>query len=271
MKYILLFLCVVSLPAIAKVEFEKPSETVMTDLPADPLNPKAKRFVKCEVYPVATVKEISYGEKGAQRLSLLPGGKKPKCDESVEPGEHIILNWAGWFQGVKGDFGFFHGDDGTVRGGMPFLVYSLKLKRPLFADESVNGVIDAVKISKKNITLNYLRVYSADCSLAHVMGPRCKDKIIEKAGLSDSFLGACLRSYDDIAEAAAAVKCKGNKNPHCMRDLVQKEYNEVSVSPSVLNYKAEAVVPVNAPAWDSLDPKNYVKKKSEALKCYPAQ
>lgn len=268
---ILCFVFFMSSFVFAKTNFDKPSNTVVTNLPTDKLNPQAKRTVTCHTFPASIVKIVDYGEKGAERLSLLPPKTKTNCVEAVEPNEHIITNWAGYFFGVKGDYAFFHGDDATVRGGIPFLVYNLKLKRPLFADESIEGEFLSIKPSKKNIVLNFVRVFSADCSIAQALGQKCHRKILEKSGLNDTFLGACYQAYDEEADRNARFKCKGSADHHCVKNLRDKEYEMAATSPTILNYKAEAVVPADAAAWDPLDPKNYVKKKSEAMKCYLAQ
>lgn len=271
MKHFIFLTILFSSVVCAKTEFDKPSDTIVTNLPADKMNPHLKRSVTCYVYPAAIVKVVNYGEKGSERLALLPTKTKTTCTEAVEPAELIITNWAGYFYGVKGDYAFFHGDDGTVRGGIPFLVYNLKLKKPLFADESINGEFISIKPGKKNIVLNFNRVFSAECSVAQQLGQRCLKKILEKSGLKDTFLGTCYQAYDEEADRNARFKCKGSKDHHCVKNMVQKEYEMAATSPTILNYKAEANVPADAPAWDPLNPADYVKKKSEAEKCYLAQ
>ena len=271
MKKLILCSLLVTTTAFAN-SFDKPQKTVVTNLPADPLNPKAKRTVTCHTFPDAIVKVVDHGEKGAARLSLLPKDVT-RCTEDVERTEHIITNWAGYFLGVKMNYAFFKGDDYSVRGGLPVLVYNLKEKRPLFSDEIEGGKFAKIDASGKGLHLRYTRVFSADCTVTQAMGQKCQQKILERTGIADTFMGNCLRAYDEIADKWARKKCElaKSKDPHCPKTELPKAEEMTFSSPTVVTYEAEARVPAGAPAWDPIDPKNYVKKISDAKKCYPAE
>src|SRR5512141_679145 len=76
-------------------DFDKPLETKVVRLPADPANPQAKPKRSCFVYRDFMVKEVDLGEKGAYELAIAPNKKgNAACPKKLD-GE-MIIKWGDW-------------------------------------------------------------------------------------------------------------------------------------------------------------------------------
>ena len=174
--------------------FDKPVQTQVIKLPADPDNPSAKPTRTCTYYPGFVVKQIDLGEVGASELSIAPmAAQPPKCTAKLA-GETVISSevWSGYFKGAKGDFVFFDGDDGW-NGGMPFAVFS-KAGKKLFDDVRKGDGYAAVDAGKDNLTIRYTRVWPSPCSLmADAEG--CWKKIVAATSLSQAKRPDCTAAY----------------------------------------------------------------------------
>jgi hypothetical protein len=120
--------CAVSSLALASGPFDSPLKVRDVRLAADPQNPKARRQVTCFYYRSIVIKQVDYGEVGADRLALLPvlSRNATQCHEDREALEYVIPpdTWSGYFRGVKADYAFFDAPDG-INGGLGFMVLRL--------------------------------------------------------------------------------------------------------------------------------------------------
>lgn len=170
----------------AEVFFDQPLKVVHRPLPRDPDNPQAKPEVRCTYYARFVVKEIDLGEEGAFQLSILPANgttracrKENAADEKiVSPGE-----WTGYFKGAVGDYIFFDAEDGW-NGGLGFAVFTPDARK-LFDDVAKKwlSIAPSGGASGNGLTLRYLRVFGAKCSLGDQKAQTCWRKIETATGL----------------------------------------------------------------------------------------
>lgn len=204
--------------------FDEPAKTEKVDLAPDPGLPESKPTVSCHYFQNFAVKEIDEGEVGAAQLSIVPlsGGQPYKCQKANIAGEKVIgdNDWSGYFQGVKGRYVFFGASDG-VNGGVGFAVFDASDGKKLFDDNSSD--LHAIKITPSGISLQYSRVYAAECSLfADAAG--CWTKVKQATGLTGSTPPDCSALYK-----AEAKRMEGR--PYKVADL-----------PSVVEYEADTLL-----------------------------
>ena len=72
--------------------FDAPAKIETKKLPKDPLNPQMKPHITCTRYAGFAVKEVDLGEKGAQKLAIMPTAAPCSVDT---PGEIAVgeLPW----------------------------------------------------------------------------------------------------------------------------------------------------------------------------------
>jgi hypothetical protein len=221
--------------------FDKPMKVVRVPLPRDPENPQAKARVSCFYYPHVMVKEIDLGEKGAEQLSIVPGaGGAPACRREKADGETVLADWSGYFNGVKGDYVFFDADDGW-NDGMGFAIFAAADGKKLFEDAAKK--LRAVELTPAGITLRYLRVYGATCSLA-----------ADKAGC-----WAQIKRDTDLVGASppdcAAAYAREQKRIPAMAQRALAD-------PTVIDYEATVTL--------AADAKKITPVSGKALACRPA-
>ena len=107
-----LLLSILALVSISCADsFDKPLAKKTVDLGPSRSTPKTHAKVTCYFFPRFMVKEVDLGEKGADRLSIVPitKGTTPGCIRPQAKSEKIIdpKEWTGYFKGVKNDFVFF--------------------------------------------------------------------------------------------------------------------------------------------------------------------
>lgn len=202
--------------------FDQPVAVDNVELPANKGNPDARPTVNCYRFKGFMVKEVDLGEVGADKLAILPEDAKCVRDDAAE--KKVSDPVAGYFLGAKGDLAFFQAPDG-FNGGMPFVVIDTKTIKKLFYDSFESADFERIDQEGGRLTLDYVRTYSADCSL-YLDGTACAQKIKRETGLGTT------AQLPDCTEAYNAEK---KRTPEYAKEIEQL--------PSVVSY------PVTA-TWD---------------------
>ena len=232
--------------AAAPSPFDTPLKVARVALPRDPEFPQANPKVSCFYFPRFMVKEIDMGEVGANQLSILPtpsGSSKTTCRQANGPDERVVdaKDWSGYFGGVKGDYVIFSGDDGW-NGGMGFAVYRAATGKKLF-DDAYKTRFQSLEASPSGLTLRYLRVYAAQCSLnADAAG--CWRQVRQETGLAGAAPPDCAALY------AREVR----RTP--------REAAQVRADPTVVDYPVTVTIQGGA--------KTLTRASGEAAGCRPA-
>jgi membrane-bound inhibitor of C-type lysozyme len=148
--------------------FDEPVDLEEVPLPADPKNPDVERKVICSRYDDFAIKEVDYGEKGAQKLALV--AKDAACTEA-DAKERVIPDIEGYFLGAKGPYLFFTASD-LWNGGLPFFVYGKTDLKMLFEDSLEGDSFDSLAVDGDKLTIEFRRAYTAPCSL-YLDGGNC--------------------------------------------------------------------------------------------------
>ena len=173
--------------------FDQPVSVDNVDLPPNKGNPDAKPAVNCYRYPGFTVKEVDLGEVGAEKLAILP--ENAKCERESADEKVVSDPVAGYFLGAKGSLAFFQAPDGS-NGGMPFVVIDTGTMKKLFDDSFEGADFEKIDNSGGKLVLDYIRTFSADCSL-FLDGKPCADKVEKETGLGTvAPLPDCSTAYD---------------------------------------------------------------------------
>lgn len=195
--------------------FDQPVAVDNVDLPPNKGNPDARPAVNCYRYKDFMVKEVDLGEVGAEKLAVLP--ENAKC-EREDAGERKVTDpVAGYFLGAKGNLAFFQAPDG-FNGGMPYVVIDTKTMKKLFDDSFEGADFEKIDDQGGRLTLDYVRTYSADCSL-YLDGTACAQKIKKETGL-----GATV----PLPDCTAAYDAEKKRTPDYAREIEQL--------PSVISY-----------------------------------
>ncbi|MGV3549084.1 hypothetical protein [Rhizobium sp.] len=212
--------------------FDQPVSIDNLDLPADKANPDVKPAVNCYRFKGFMVKEVDLGEVGAEKLAILP--EDAKCVREDANEKKVTDPGAGYFLGVKNDFVFFQAADGS-NGGMPFVVFDTKTMKPLFNDSFEGADFEKVDDQGGKLVLDYIRTYSADCSLVSE-GDACAAKIRKEAGLPEAAkLPSCDEAYNE----------EKKRTPDYAKEIDQL--------PSVISYPVTATFDGKAVAYAARD------------------
>jgi hypothetical protein len=209
------------------------------------------------------VKEVDLGEKGAQRLAIVPTGKNKlqTCSRMRDPGERAINpdDWSGYFMGVKGDLVFFSADDGW-NGGMGFAIYDARTGRKIFDDVAL-GDLEFTNPPGAATSLRYIRVVDGGCVIPKEQ-TACWDSIRKKFDLEAASQPDCKNGYEKSAEALAKGRCQAQKadNPECLAKEMSLARQQANDANSVIAYPVEVVVGTNPT----------VKPLAGDLHCWPA-
>src|SRR5262249_16270503 len=208
------------------------------------------------------VKEVDMGEKGAQRLAIVPGKLKSHiCSRLRDPGEQAINpdEWSGYFKGVKGDLVFFEADDGW-NGGMGFAVYDSKTMKKIFDDVAV-GEIAFSDAGGAQTTLAYTRVADGGCAIPKDQAA-CPDRVRTRLVLQDPPPPDSNTGYRDSAKHVDKGRCQAQNadNPQCLAKEIVLARQQTSDANSVLAYPVEVV----------LGAKATIKPVAGNVRCWPA-
>jgi hypothetical protein len=243
--------------------FDKPVRKQRVELgkAANPLSDRTR--VTCYFFSNFMVKEVDLGEKGADRLGIVPVPPQStgKCTRARSKDEVVISakDWSGYFMGVKNGYVFFSGDDGW-NGATPFAIFDAKTGKKLFED-SAKADITFLTSPHQSITMRYLRVVSDDCAI--LKDAACWQRMAGKYGLDNAAAPDCRKGYETIAESMAKERCAAQRAPvaACLkkeRPLAIKQAND---SPSVISYPVEVQLGATPSA----------KPTGAAVGCWPTE
>jgi hypothetical protein len=242
--------------------FDTPTFKKTVDLGPSKSSPGARAKVTCYFFPHFMVKEVDRGEKGAERLAIVPGKDKAHtCSRLRDPGEKAVNpdDWSGYFKGVKGDLVFFDADDG-VNGGMGFAVYDSRTMQKIFDDVAL-GELQFPGTAGTQMTIAYTRVADGGCVVPKEEAA-CWEKIRNKLGLTNASAPDCKAGYDSSAQQLAKGRCQAQSadNSQCLAkeiDLARRQANDAN---SVIAYPVEVVLGAS-PA---------IKPAEGNIRCWPA-
>jgi hypothetical protein len=205
--------------------FDKPLHKTVLDLgPSQNLMKSDARHVTvtCWYYDHFMIKEQNDpGVKGAESISLAPvqAGHIPRCSKAMQPEEKDFTEWIeeykkfvpwnGYFAGVKHELIFLERPDGDDNSGLPFTAYEADAKTKFFSDSVMLEArgerhLNFLAASANQITVRYLRVASAGCSIPK-SGESCWSKLQKQAGLAHTPMPNCTDYEGKEAGVAASV------------------------------------------------------------------
>ena len=247
--------------------FDKPLSKKMVDLGPSESNPKThgqkiRGKVTCYYYPGFMVKEVDLGEKGAERLAVVPAGKTAtSCTRARGKREKVVNpdEWSGYFKGVKGNLVFFDADDGW-NGGMGFVVYDAKTMKKIYEDAAL-GALKFSDDSGPNVSIAYTRVVDGGCNLPKEQAA-CWSAIQKKLSLEAGAAPDCKAGYEKSAQAMAEARCSGNPkaDPECMAKELSLARQQANDASSVIAYPVSVVLSAS-PA---------VKQVAGKVRCWPS-
>ena len=247
--------------------FDKPLSKKSVDLgpsesnPPGSLEPKTHGKVTCYYYPGFMVKEVDLGEKGAERLAIVPAGKtatsctraRSKTEKVVNPDE-----WSGYFKGVKGDLVFFDADDGW-NGGIGFVVYDAMTMKKIYEDVALGEL--TFSDDRGSNVIAYTRVVDAGCNLPKEQAA-CWSSIQKKLSLEAGAVPDCKAGYEKSAQAMAKARCSGTPkaDPQCMAKELSLARQQANDASSVISYPVSVV----------LSPNPVVSRVAGNIRCWPS-
>jgi hypothetical protein len=267
MRALALALLTCALPVLAPASgpFDSPLKTRRVRLAADPQNPKVRREVTCFYYRSIVIKQVDYGEVGADRLALLPvlSRNATQCHEDRDALEYVIPAdmWSGYFRGVKADYAFFDAPDG-INGGLGFMVLRLFDRKAVVEDVAQHG-IKSIDYEEGVLRLRYQRVHAGTCSIL-TAGEACRDALVRDTGVSAQSLSICSQGYRAAKEAMAKGRCAAQRNRQ--KDCFETELDRLGEqkwdqAPTVIVYEAEATLKSGTLV---------TMPRSDALACHPS-
>lgn len=242
--------------------FDQPRSKRIVDLGPSPSGFGARIKVSCYLFSKFMVKQVDTGEKGAERLAIIPVAQDhvPRCTRARDKAEVVINpdDWSGYFKGVKNDLVFFDADDG-MNGGLPFAVYDAKTGKKVFEDSAL-GSLDFTDAVSDSISLRYLRVLESDCNMLQDAAG-CWAQIEKTTGLENTPAPDCKTGYERSAQEMAKGRCQAQKSktPQCLAKEIQLAHDQANSAPSVVAYPVEVV----------LDAKPVTKPVVGKVQCWP--
>lgn len=259
-----LMFSVLALGTIAHAgSFDEPVLKKTIDLGPARYSPDARAKVTCYFFHNFMVKEIDLGEKGAERLAIVPGAKNKMhtCSRMRDEGEKTINpdDWTGYFKGVKGNLVFFDADDG-VNGGMGFAVFDAKTGKKLWDDVAL-GDLEIDGNADKEVFLRYTRVVDGGCIMPKEHSA-CWEKIKSKFSLGDVATPDCKVGYEKSAQDMAKGRCQAQSNDSekCLDKELPLAREQANESPSVVSYAVKV----------SLTSQPVVEATGGEVRCWPA-
>ncbi len=259
-----LLVSLLALTAIASASsFDKPLRTQTVDLGPSRYSMHTHGKVTCYLFPHFMVKEVDLGQKGADKLAIVPiaNGVAASCTAARAKSEMIVRphDWSGYFKGVKNNLVFFRADDG-LNGGMGFAIYDAKTGKKIFEDVAL-GQIEFVEHPGKLVAMNYTRVIDAECILPKEQAA-CWERIAKKIALSAGMLD-CKKGYDESARNLAKGRCQAQSTdtPECLEKELKLATEQTAQAPSVIAYPVEV----------TLGPHPNIKAVPGSVRCWPSE
>lgn len=249
----------VSLSAAAS--FDKPLSKRTVDLGLSRSGNHGK--VMCYVFSKFMVKEVDLGEKGADRLAIVPiaKGVVPRCTR-VKSKTEMVVNpdeWSGYFKGVKGDLVFFDADDG-VNGGVGFAVYAAGTGKKVFEDVAL-GSLDFLETQGSQVSIRYVRVFDSQCNVLQDAAT-CWAKIKNAIGLDNVTVPDCKKGYEKSARDLAKGRCQvqNTDTSQCLDRELPLATTQTRDASSIIAYPVEVI----------LGPQPTIKPVGGDLQCWPS-
>jgi hypothetical protein len=264
MAVIRLLFIVLALVSLSGADsFDKPLAKKTIDLGSSRSSPGRHAKVTCYFFSHFMVKEVDLGEKGADRLSIVPitKGTTSGCTRAQGRSEKVInpKEWTGYFKGVKNDFVFFDADDG-VNGGVGFAVYDAQTGKKIFED-SASGPLEFSAAPDQQLSLRYTRVLDGECAVPKEK-TSCWDRIQQKIGPENIPMPDCEKGYEESAQSMAKGRCEAqrDKDVDCLGKELKLAREQWSDASSIIAYPVAVV----------LGPQPVMKPVAGAVRCWPA-
>lgn len=243
--------------------FDKPR--FKTTVKLGPAHSRAKTHAKvnCYFFFGFMVKEIDLGEKGADRLSIVPLPREtvPRCTRAKTSNEMVINpnEWSGYFKGVKGNLVFFDADDGW-NGGLGFAVYDSKTGKKIFEDAAV-GELEFLAAQGTEVSLKYTRIIDAKCVLPQDPAA-CWAQVQNTTGLANIPMPDCKQGYEKSAADLAKGRCQAQSSdtPQCFDKEIGLARDQTKGATSVIAYPVEVII----------SSKPAIKPVSGDVRCWPS-
>lgn len=251
----------VSLSAAAS--FDKPRYKRTVDLGPSPSRSGTHGKVTCYFFSRFMVKEVDLGEKGADRLAIVPltKGIVPRCTRTKGKTEMVVNpdEWSGYFKGVKGGLVFFDADDG-VNGGMGFAVYDASTGKKTFEDVAL-GALDFAEAQDGKISARYVRVFDSQCNILQDEAG-CWAKIKNVIGVDNATMPDCKTGYEKSAREIAKGRCQAQntETPQCLEKELPLARSQAKDAFSIISYPVEL----------TLDAQPTIKAMPGDLQCWPS-
>lgn len=243
--------------------FDPPKSKKTVNLGPSRSSPGVRAKVNCYFYSAFMVKEVDLGEKGADRLSIVPiaKGVLPRCAR-VRSKTEMVVNpdeWSGYFKGVKSDLVFFDADDGW-NGGMPFAIYDSHTGKKIFNDAAV-GNLEFLPATAPGLSMKYTRIIESECN-AFKDPDACWLQIQKKIGLENVTRPDCKKGYEKSAQELARGRCEAQKtnNPQCIAKELPLAQDQTYGAASVIAYPVEV----------TLGPQATIKYVPGEIQCWPS-
>jgi hypothetical protein len=239
-----LLLIILALVSFSKASsFDKPLQKKIVDLGPSRFSPRSRAKVSCYFYERFMVKEVDMGQKGADRLAIVPvaRGEIAKCTWAREKTEKVVnpKDWTGYFKGAKNDLVYFDADDG-LNGGMGFAIYDAKAGKKVFEDIAFGPV---EFLESNPLTLKYTRMYDGEC-VNPQRNADCWERIRTKIGLTNSPVPDCQKGYEDSARNLAKGRCQAQNtdNAECLARELKLATEQTNAASSVIAYPVEVLL-----------------------------
>lgn len=258
----LLFPVLALLAVSAAESFDKPTFKSVVHLGQSASGSGRRAKVTCYFYPRFMVKEVDRGEKGADRLAIVPitPSTVRRCTASQTKAEMVINadEWSGYFKGVKKDLVFFDGDD-LVNGGMGFAVYDAKTGKRIFEDSAL-GDLEFSAPKGPELSVKYMRVVDGQCIVPKDQAA-CWEQIRKTIGM-DASPPDCKQAYEESAQKLAKGRCQAQNSDtsQCMAKEIQLARDQAKDATSIIAYPVEV----------TLSSQPAIKPMAGELKCWPS-
>ena len=258
----LLFPVLALLAVSAAESFDKPTSKIVVHLGPSASRSGRRAKVTCYFYSRFMVKEVDRGEKGADRLSIVPitPSTVHRCAASQTKAEMVINadEWSGYFKGVKKDLVFFDGDD-LVNGGMGFAVYDAKTGKRIFEDSAL-GDLEFSAANGPEMSVKYTRVVDGQCIVPKDQAA-CWEQIRKTIGV-DASPPDCKQAYEQSAQKLAKGRCQAQNSdtPQCVAKEIQLARDQTKDATSIIAYPVEV----------TLGSEPSIKPMIGDVKCWPS-
>lgn len=250
--------------ADARNFLDKPLDIKQIFLKPGPADTWSQAKITCFHYRKFVVKQIDFGEIGAE-LSIIPvqANKVIPCELATQQNEYVIPDeiWNGYFRGLKSDFAILDDSDGN-NGGMRFMVFRLSDNRNIFED-TAEGDFHSVNTKDGKLSIRYRRVFVADCSMV-TGGAACRNSIEKRIRLSLVSLSSCGAQYQAAKLNMAKARCeaKSDNTDSCFKtELANLDTRKWDSSPTVIVYGVDVSLGDGPPV---------IEPRGNVLGCHPA-